>query len=270
MLNLLALEWKKFRKNSVVSLLCFFYVLFLPAGLLLLKDFDTEGMPIFMPGPQTFYSFPGVWEYLGYAGNWVVFFFLGVVAIYLVTSEINYKTQRQTIINGMSRSTYFLSKLSAVFAISIFATLYYAIVAFAIGVYFTDDWDFAYALDNNWAISRYFLMSICYLSFALMLGFLLRKAGLAIFVYMSYVLIIELLIRMGLRWKLTSGELTNHFPLNAIEDLMPMPFWKYTEMIPTNIDFEFLLPMRNAVMVSTLALIVFILLARFLLMKRDI
>lgn len=270
MLNLLSLEWKKFRKNSVVSLLTAFYFLFLPAGLLLSKDFDTSNMPVFFPGPETFYSFPGIWEYLGYSGNWNVFFFLGVVAIYLITAEISYKTQRQTMINGMSRSNYFNSKLFAIIALSTIATLYYCLLCIGIGIYFTDDYDLAYIFENEWAIPRYFLMSLSYLSFAMLIGFLLRKAGLAIFVYMSYVLVIELLIRNGLRFKFLPGEVTNHFPLNAIEDLMPMPFWKYAEMIPANIDFEFLLPMKNAVVVSSISCILFILFARLIFMRSDI
>lgn len=275
MFNLLSLEWKKFRKNSVVSLLTLFYVLFLPAGMILLKDYDTDGLPpavkLLVPGPETFYSFPGVWEYLGYVGNWTVFFFLGVVVIYIISAEINYKTQRQTIINGMSRKTYFSSKLMAIIAISTLATLYYSIIAIGIGIWFTDDWDVSYMFDNDWAILRFFLMSLGYLSFAGLLAILLRKSGLAIFLYMSYAIIIEPLLKALMRFKdFIPGEYANYLPLNAMEDLMPMPFYKFAEMIPGDFDFEFLLSYKSAVITSIIFVILFIVWAYNSFMKRDL
>lgn len=275
MFNLLSLEWKKFRKNSVVSLLSLFYVLFLPAGMILLKDYDTENLPaavkLIIPGPETFYSFPGVWEYLGYVGNWTVFFFLGVVVIYLICAEVNYKTQRQTIINGMERRTYFMSKMLAIVAISALATLYYAIVAIGIGIVFTDDWDIAFMFDNDWAIFRFFLMSLGYLSFAGLLAILLKKSGLAIFLYMSYAIIIEPLLKALLRFKdFIPGEYANYVPLNAMEDLMPMPFWKFAEMIPGDFDFEFLLSFKSAIITSIIFIILFVFWAYRVFMKRDL
>ena len=275
MFNLLTLEWKKFRKNSVVTLLSLFYILFTPAGMILLKDYNTDSLPpavkLLIPGPETFYSFPGVWEYLGYVGNWTVFFFLGVVVIYLICAEINYKTQRQTIINGMPRQTYFNSKILAVLAISIVATLYYSLVAIGIGIWFTDDWDVAFMFENDWAILRFFLMSLGYLSFAALLAVLLKKSGLAIFLYMSYAIIIEPLLKALLRFKdFIPGEYANYLPLNAMEDLMPMPFYQYAEMIPGDFDFEFLLSHKSALITSIIFIILFIVWAWRVFMKRDL
>ena len=275
MFNLLSLEWKKFRKNSVVNLLSLFFVLFLPAGMILLKDYNTDSLPapvkLLIPGPETFYSFPGVWEYLGYAGNWTVFFFLGVVVIYLICAEINYKTQRQTIINGMERKTYYSSKMLAIVAISLIATLYYSVVAIGIGIWFTDDWDIAFIFDNEWAILRFFLMCLGYLSFAGLLAVLLKKSGLAIFIYMSYAIIIEPLLKALLRWKdFIPGEFANYLPLNAMEDLMPMPFYQYAEMIPGDFDFEFLLSHKSAIITSVIFILLFVLLGYRVFMKRDL
>ncbi len=275
MFNLLSLEWKKFRKNSVVSLLSLFYVLFLPAGMILLKDYDTDNLPgpvkLMIPSSDSFYSFPGVWEYLGYCGNWTVFFFLGVVVIYIISAEINYKTQRQTIINGMPRSTYFKSKMLAILAISLIATLYYCVVAIGIGVWFTDDWDFAFIFENEWAILRYFLMSLGYLSFAGLLAFLLKKPGLAIFLYMSYAIIIEPLLKVLMRAKdIIPGEVANYLPLNAMEDLMPMPFYKYAEMIPGDFNFQFLLSHKSAIITSIIFILLFVTITNRIFMRRDL
>lgn len=272
MFNLLSLEYKKFRKNSVVSLLSLFYFLFLPAVMILIKDFKPESLGpagTFIPGPETYFTFPGVWSYVGYAGNWMVFFFLGVVCIYLVTAEISYKTQRQTIINGMPRKTYFSSKFMAVVAISLIATIYYAIVCMGIGMYFTDDWDFAFIFENEYAIPRYFLMSLAYLSFATLLAVLLKKAGLAIFIYMAYPIIIEPLIKVGLKFKDWSiGKFANYLPTNAIEDLMPNPF--YILDIPLGDKFDLVLSYTQASIASIVVTALFIGWAYFTFMRRDL
>ncbi len=274
MFNLLSLEWKKFRKNSVVSLLALFYFLFLPAVMILLKDFKPEGAGAignFIPGPDTYYTFPQVWNYLGYAGNWMVFFFLGVVAIYLVTAEVNYKTQRQTIINGMPRQTYLSSKFLAIFSISLISTIYYAFVAICIGITFTEDYSFSDIFDNDYAIFRYLLMSIAYLSFATLLAVLLRKAGLAIFIYMSFALIIEPLIKVGMKFKdWILNEYANYLPLNAIEDLMPNPLYAIPDELPVGDKIDLLLSYPQAGLIAGLSTIVFLSWAWFSFMKRDL
>ena len=272
MFNLLSLEYKKFRKNSVVSLLSLFYVLFLPAVMILIKDFKPESLgpgSMFIPGPETYYTFPGVWEYVGYAGNWMVFFFLGVVVIYLITAEVNFKTQRQTLINGMPRKTYFTSKFLAVVAISFLATIYYAIVSAGIGMYFTDDWDFAFMFENEYAIPRYFLMSIAYLSFAALLAILLKKSGLAIFIYMSYVMIIEPLLKVGLKFKdWAIKDYANYLPLNAVEDLMPNPFFLIDVPIADKMDI--VLSYSQSAIASIIFIAIFVAWSYFVFMKRDL
>lgn len=270
-MHLLSLEWKKFRKNSVVTLLTCFYFLFLPAASFIGKNLKTDGISPLIPGSDTYYSFPGVWEYLGYAGNWVVFFFLGVVAIYLVTAEVNYKTQRQSIINGMTRESYFLSKLYAILTISFIATIYYVIIALILGVINTEQYDFGYMFENNWAIPRYFLMSVGYLSFAMLLAYLLKKSGLAIFVYFSYVMIIELILRWVIHSKFFEGGSAKYYPLNAIEDLMPLPLWKIGKNFKmSDIDYNPLLSYTEAAGISIVSIIAFITISWFVFKKSDI
>lgn len=262
MYNLLSLEYKKFRKNSVVSVLTLFYFLFLPAGLLILKQIDYEGLPaqakLFLPSPDSFFQFPNIWEYLGYVGNWMVFFFLGVVVITMISAEVQYKTQRQTIINGMERNTYFKSKMLVVLAISLVATLYYCLIAMGVGMFTTEDWDIAYMFDNKWAILRYFLMCVGYLSFAAFIAFLLKKPGLASFLYLSYAIMIEPLLKVLLKTKdIIPGEYGNYLPLNAIEDLMPFPLYRYEEYLPKNLNFEFLLTNSAAIITSVIFILLF-------------
>ncbi len=271
MTYLLKLEWKKFSQNSVVRLLLLFFVLFTPCGLFMASNFDLGNINPLLPTENTFFSFPGVWEYLGYSGNWTVFFFLGVVMIYLICAEINYKTERQSIINGLDRKSYFSSKLISLLALAIFATLYYSIWGISVGVIYTDNYDFGYIFTNDWAIPRFLLMSIGYLSFAMVVAFVLRKSGLAIFVYFSYVLIIESIIRWQGHRKIFEGASTKYYPMNATEDLMPNPVWKLADFMPMkDLSFDPLLPYSHAAIVSGISSIAFIGLAWYIFNRRDI
>jgi ABC-type transport system involved in multi-copper enzyme maturation permease subunit len=268
MKRLILLEWTKFRKNTVIQLLLLFFFLFFPACLYF-GSLIPE-LPSFLPSKESFFQFPSIWEYLGYAGNWIVFFFVGVASIYLVTIEVSNKTLRQSIINGMTRNEFFISKLLSIVIFCLVATVYYAIMSLAIGFYNTEGFDLAAALDNDWAISRFFLMSFAYTNFALFLSFLFRKSGLAVFFYVSYIIIIEPLIRLLIIDSVDKASWTRYFPMNSAEDLMPLPAMKYASAIPSNVDFAFLLSDKEATILSLAYCAVFLGISYYLFLKKDI
>jgi hypothetical protein len=267
MLKLIKLEWSKFKKNTVIRLLLMFFFLFFPACLYfgtLIPD-----LPAFLPNKNTFFEFPAIWEYLGYAGNWIVFFFLGVAVIYLITIEVSNKTMRQSIINGMTRNEFFISKLLSVLILCCIATVFYCILGLTIGFIKTDSVTMKMAFDNDWTFARFFLMSLAYTNFALFLAYLFRKAGLAVFFYMSYIIIIEPLIRFFIIDRVSKAEFTRYFPMNAAEDLMPLPIMRYANAIPDNVDFAFLLSYKQASLLTLFYVFLFIILSYLLFTKRD-
>ena len=268
MVRLLKLEWSKFSGNTVISLLMTFFVVFFPCCLYFGKFADN--IPDFIPFKVDIFDFPHIWEYLGYAGNWIVFFFLGVLVIYTVTIEVSNKTMRQAIIMGMSRKEFFISKLLIVLCLSCFAALFYSLLSMGFGWWNTDDFTLGAMMDNAFAISRFFLMSFGYMTFALFLAFLFRKAGLAVFFYISYMIIIEPLMKILTRQYLFSNKFVNYFPMNAVEDLMPSPLFKLTEKIPNDIDFPFLLNMSEAAILTVVYTGIFIALTYTMFLKRDL
>lgn len=258
-LHLIKLEWKKFKANSVVQLLMGMYVLLMPSIIFFGKE--VTNLPPPLPNNSIFFNFPTIWDYQGYIGNWMVFFFLGFIAIFMVTSEVSNKTLRQSIIIGMTRKQFFIGKLSTVVLIGIFATAVYAISTFLIGAFHAEDFSFSAAMDNDWAISRFFLMSLGYLCFGLMLGFTIRKSGIAIFFYLSYIMFIELIMRWWLHYYVMDiqNNSMHYYPMNAIEDIMPNPFYKYAEFLPRqDLDFNFLLTMEQATITSIVYVLLFI------------
>lgn len=269
MFNLLSLELKKFRNNAVVDLFGIMFLITFPTVIFIGKEF--RDLPPPLPSNSIFFEFPGVWNYQGYVGNWLVFFFLGFIILYIVTAEVDFKTMRQNIITGFSRKDYFLSKLYVVIAFSVLATLYYIIVVLAIGYFHADPYSFEGAMDNEMAILRFFLMCMGYLSFALMLGFLIRRSGVAIFFYICYVFFIEAVMKWWLHFQIVQNETINYWPLNAIEDLMPFPPYNFVENLPRkDLDFPFLLSHNHAMVTTALYVALFIGIAYWDFNRRDI
>ena len=80
MFRLLSLEYKKFRKNSVVSILTLFYIILAPTLILVAKEIF-KSTPDFLPSSNVFFEFPTVWDYMWYIGNWLTSVFVGFVGI---------------------------------------------------------------------------------------------------------------------------------------------------------------------------------------------
>ena len=268
MLRLLKLEWHKFRNNNVVILLCSFYILLLPTVIFIGKEL--ENLPPPLPSNSIFFEFPTVWDWMAYSGSWLVFFFLGFVALYLVTSEISYKTQRQNIITGLTRKDYYLSKVYAILAISLVATIYFAIVTITIGVFHAEHFSLTNVFDNN-NIFRYLLMCLGYMSFGLFIGFLVKRSSLATFIYLSYILFIEAILKWQLHFNIVSNKSVNYWPLNAIEDLTPNPAYQMGEfVIKKGLDFDFVLSNNEAIIASSIYILIFLFLGFFTFKVRDI
>ena len=268
MVKLLKLEWSKFRKNTTIVLLLVFFALLYPSCLYFGKFL--KNINNLIPINIDIYKAPYIWEYLGYAGNWMVFFFLGVLIIYTITIDVSNKTMRQSVINGLTRTEFYLSKLLIVLVISLAATAYYTLMSFIFGWLNTDEPSIGIMLNNDWAISRFFLMSFGYMVFAMFLAFLFRKAGLAVFFYLTYVITIEPLLKLLTNQYVMSNKYVNYFPMNVVEDLMPNPLFKMAKKVPADFDYDLLLPFGEATVLTIIYCLLFLGITYYSFLKRDI
>lgn len=267
--SLLALEYAKFRSSAVIGLLTILFVIMMPTVIFVGKELKDVPKPL--PNNEIFFNFPTVWDYLGYAGSWLVFFFLGLISVFIVVNEVRYKTFRQNIITGLTRQTYFLAKLYSIVAISLLASFYFAFIGFVIGATHAEEFSFVEAFsDTSWAMPRFFLMTLGHTSFGLFCAFLLRRSGIAVLFYLCYILMLEPLLRVAYL-KFFMNSTVNYFPLNSIEDLMPNPLFRFADLIPRkDLDFSFLLTYQQATISSIIWIVIFLGLAYYTFLKRDI
>lgn len=232
---------------------------------------ELKNVPPPLPSNAIFFKFTTVWDWFGFMGSWLSFFFLGLTAVFTVVNEIDYKTFRQNIITGLSRKEYFIAKIMTIFVISAAASLLYFITCFIVGAVHTTDWDFALVFDNSWATSRYFLMCLGYMSFGLMCGFLLRRAGIAVLFYICYIIMLEAILKWVVHFKFFKNSSINYYPANCIEDLMPFPLYRFADALPRqDLDFEFLLPYSHAVIGTVFWIFVFLGISYWTYTRRDL
>jgi ABC-2 type transport system permease protein len=268
MLYLLQLEWKKVRKYNVFIVLSLAYILLLPSLYLIGKRIPE--LPEGLMSPNQFYEFPTVWGYLGYTGNWLVFFFLGFMSVLLITMEFGTRTLRQNIITGLERSDIFKAKVIFIIAISAAATLYFALVGFTFGFLHTDVTSFSLVMRDTGIIGRYFLMCLSYMAFGFMIGLLIRRTGISIFLYFSYILFIERIIRWLIHFNIVRDKSMHFYPINATIDLVPVPISKQAEGFASENGFNLFLSPTEAVITTTIFMILFLLASWKLLQKRDL
>ena len=269
MIQLLKTEFKKFRHNSTVSLLFYAFAILFPFIILIGKSFLNNPQPP-VPTNRIFFEFPTVWEFQGYIGSWLVFVILGYMVLHMFTTEVSYKTMRQNIITGYTKKDFFISKVLVIVCLSLFATALYFISCLILGKIHTPNSDFELTFHNDWASVRFFIMSMAYMSFALLMAVLLRRGGLAMFLYFAVALILEPIAK-GVIYYYFKSNAMNYLPLNLIEDLMPSPIIRMTsDYIEQGIGVESLTDFATTIPLAIVYTLMFIGLAWWRFNKSDI
>lgn len=252
---LLKLEWLKWRKNIAFRIIAISYFVLLPTVLMLGKRIPELPPPI--GTNEVLFIFPTIWIYLGYVGHQIIFFLFGFLTILIVCSEYSYKTLRQNIITGLDRKQFFWGKFYFVTSLAFVATLYFILCGLVIGGLHTDVIRMQKVFQHADYFYRFFLLSLGYMSFAMLLGFLVKRTGLALFLYFGYVLVGELILRWGIHYNIIKHKSMHFYPMNAIEDLIPIPFSQVADSFAKEHGFGFFLTSTEATITSLIYVILF-------------
>ncbi len=274
MLHLLHLEWKKLSANRTFVVMSVLYFFFLPAsylmGKLMRPDFDNSlrGMDdiakqIFGQDP---YMFPHTWQSFGYLGSWFNFYALGIIGILIITMEYNYKTMRQSIINGLTRTEFFMSKMMMILAISIVFSMYFCVMGFIIGWLNTDTVYMAKVTQNIHIIPLYILQILGFMSLAAFIGWMFKRFALSIIIYFMYPLFEGILKWTLFGWFGLKSKIVLCLPVNAMEDLVPifLPFggmnvdiYKAAKDFEKKTEIPFFLSFGEAAIVTIIFVVLF-------------
>lgn len=229
MLHLLKIDLKKLTNYRTFWVVCGIYFITLAfvtaSGMEVLKfasdkisDFGGEINIRRIP----LYHFPDVWQNL----IWIAGFFkfvLGVMVIISITNEFAYRTLRQNIIDGLSRWEFVKSKILTNAVLAATSTVMLFLIALVTGLIYSPELRFSEIIDDVEFFPAYFLQLFGYLSFALLLGVVINRAGLTIIVLM-----VARGLELFIIHKIVGVDaLVPFFPLESVEALITLPFQRY-------------------------------------------
>lgn len=211
----------------------------------LLNDKTMGPLLQMLPNP---FTFPDVWQTVAFLSS--VFVFLpAVVVIMFITNEYTYKTHRQNIIDGWSRNNFMMSKMIDVAIICLLVTTLYIITAIAIGTV-----NSGAGHGNFWEGTQYIglflLQSFSQLSLAFLVAFLVRKAFIALGIFLFYFFPLEPLL-VALTKERANG-IGEYFPLEVSDRLIPFPRW----FIKEESEWNALVEQSNKHILYTIILVV--------------
>jgi ABC-2 type transport system permease protein len=218
MLQIIRIEWLKVKNYRTFWILLALAVIIIPASNLIVQDISNR-----IPKQvQTLlgtsaYDFPLVWQSVANVNSYTSAIF-ALLLLTLITNEFTFKTHRQNIIDGWERRDFVFAKLFWVLALSVLALVISVLTAVFFGMFYGKS---AFSFEGIYYLGYYFLQILLSLSLALLLGVLVKRAGLAIVIYLGYVMIFEQLLVVTL--KRYVGSVGGLLPLQTADELLPFP-----------------------------------------------
>ncbi len=197
MLRLLKIEWLKLKSYKAfwvmvgLYLIVLFSIIFgLPEFLDYIASKTNDSAPLKAFNTLAF-NFADIWQNLGFVIGMRGFIkiFLALLILVFISNEFSYLTVRSNILCGMSRTQFMLGKLSVVFLLTLISTLALLFSGLYLGFRFSANTETGAILSRIHWLLFYFIETFTYLTFALLLGIIIRKTGFAIITLLSYTFI---------------------------------------------------------------------------------
>ncbi|NND08334.1 MAG: hypothetical protein HKN87_18295 [Saprospiraceae bacterium] len=236
MIRLLQIEWLKLRYyrpfwimlgmyTTCVILVCSSVMFFFEY--IKSKGADFNGVdPTMIP----FYDYPDVWQNLTYLASFLKVI-LAFIVIISIANENSYRTLRQNVIDGLSFTDFLKSKLIFIVVLALGATMLLWLNGLVMASIYSHVHGVEYMFQSTSFLAAYFLGLITYLTFAMMLTFLVPKAGLIIVGLFLYTLFFEPMLSTFIQYYEGTWDwlrpVPTYFPIMSIYYLIPIPFPRY-------------------------------------------
>jgi ABC-2 type transport system permease protein len=230
MLHLLKIDLKKLTSYRTFWIVCGLYFVTLAfstaSGMELLKWLarTIEGFGSKLNISRIpLYHFPDVWlNLIFFSGFFKIV--LAIMTVISITNEYAYRTLRQNVIDGLSRWQFLQTKILTNVALSLVSVAMIFSIAFVTGFIYSPEIQWEYVFKDMEFLFAYFLEIFAFLSFTLMLGILIQRAGLTIII-----LLLSHMIEMIIRENIDDVVpwLIKFFPMQSISNLVPLPYARY-------------------------------------------
>jgi hypothetical protein len=246
MIHLLSIEWLKLKRLITLRVILIVYAILLPLIFYSLSLMSVNGTFY----DNSIYKFPDVYHYVTYISSFFNLL-IGVIIVVFTCNEIKYKTQRQNLIDGLSKKDLILSKFYVVMTLSVLITLYTFLIALIFGLC-NGSTDF---LNGIRYIAFYQLSTFGYFIFAFFLSNLLKNPALSIVFYLLSTFL------EGIAG-LIAKDYSQFFPLSTLSNLIPIP------VLPDG--FQYAMTEVQTASLGLFYALAFMLLSYYILSKRDV
>ena len=235
MIRLLKIEWLKsmpsryFRIMVGIWLVAF---LALPLGFkLFLQYIESTGFSLDqLPGINAtdlpIFDFVDLWQNLAYVYK-CISIFLALLIIINITNELDYKTFRQNIIDGMSKGHFLASKLLLMVCLATGAATLVLLGGLIIGYIASPVTEWQFVVKHINFVAAYWLHIMVFLSFSMLLSLLIKRAGITIALLLFWMFIVEPIGDAMLTFAFKLPLLADLLPMQGHWNLIPRPIEKY-------------------------------------------
>jgi ABC-2 type transport system permease protein len=267
MLKILRVEWMKVKNYRTFWILLAITIAIVPAVTYSLYNLMDNSFPknkgkSILGSP---FAFPDIWQTVSWNST-LTFIIPAILIITLTTNEFTYKTHRQNIIDGWSRGQFIGVKLIEVGLITLLSTIVVILTALGFGFFGNKVPEGASIWEGFRFIPFYFVQMLSYSMIAFLLGLLIKRAGLAISVFLMYMLVENIAVAV-LRnvYKMNGAD---YLPEEVTDRLIPQPYFKFVNTPQDVTRWEHQLPVYLAV--AALYLIIYCVVAGRSFLKNDL
>src|SRR6056297_2102376 len=202
------LSYPAFKTLMIIHFLLFFLVVLVVSRV----HFSIPGFSV-----KGLYQFPNIWEFFPWVASWFNQF-LAIVVILLVGNEFSFRTFRQNVINGLSRSDLITGKLIMIVTIAIYTFLMVLLAILIFGIIFSNGITMDIIFEKSYLILIYFIQAIGYMTIGLLIALIFRNNALSIIMFLLYFAIVEPVGRLMFK-----AEARRFFPAKIISNLTLTP-----------------------------------------------
>jgi ABC-type transport system involved in multi-copper enzyme maturation permease subunit len=213
------------------------------------------------------YNFPDIWQNLAWAASLRFFIkiFLGMIMIILVTNEYSFLTIRNNIINGLSRTDFVLAKVYLAIVITLVATILIFLTGTVLGLTYSSTITLHSFFGKMIFLFGYFVETLTFLLFSLMVSILVKRTGFAIGLLFVYP-IIELIIQQKI-----PESIQPFLPVNAMNHILRTPNTSLIQFRSPEFNVELQTGLHGQdVIVALLYAMLFIGVSLWVIRKRDL
>ncbi len=165
------------------------------------------------------FTFPEAWHSVAFFSS-VFVFIPAVVVIMFISNEYTFRTHRQNIIDGWGRGQFITSKLIDVLIVTLLITFLYVAASLVSGFVTQKDGN-GDIWGQSWYAGLFALQTFAQLSIAFLIGFLVRKAFIALGIFIFYFLILENILVSYFHFKV--NDIGRFLPIEISDRMIPPP-----------------------------------------------